>query len=127
MRRPIALASLAALAALALTATPSGALERPAKPAIAGSVLVRVADYNRPLTVTKHRYGPAARGRRHRSERYWHARATRSRTLHYLYVNAGWPVRHAYRDVIYTTFPGDFRWRPYPNWRRYWHHHHHCY
>ena len=124
MRRPIALATLAALAALAVTATPSTALQLPTQPAAGSSALVRVADLYPQRTVTyKHRYKSHAR---HRGEAYWHARATRSRTLHYLYVNAGWPVRHAYDDeVIYTYLPGDYRWRPYPDWHRYWAPHRH--
>jgi hypothetical protein len=70
---------------------------------------------------------------------YWHDRLTASCSLHYQYVNAGYPARGYEGEVVYTYFPGDvccgyrrhWPWMGrYHHGYRYWpwygrrHHHH---
>jgi hypothetical protein len=106
--RTAALAALASLAAITVSATPSLSLDRPVRPpAESGAALMRVADLERPLS------------RRHAHHRhvdtYWHwrYRAHYTRWLHNEYVNAGYPVRHANSRTYVVVVDGCC-------WRR-WH------
>jgi hypothetical protein len=107
MRSLIAFTAVASLAALALTPTPSLAMERLAKPSGAATVVTRIADSDRPRRFRMiHIY--------HRKPA-WLVRAHANRWLHYQYVNAGYPVRHTHRST-YTYFPGPLCCGYYGHW-----------
>jgi hypothetical protein len=48
------------------------------------------------------------RQRQERAKWYWLHRAHANRWLHFQYVNAGYPVRHAHRDIYYMYVPAAY-------------------
>src|SRR5262245_7250670 len=94
---------LAALAATLVSATPSLSLDRPAKLPADALAVTRVADLDRPAS---------RRAGYRQTDTYWHwrERARYTRWLHNEYVNAGYPVRHAYSRT-YIVVVDDCCWR----------------
>jgi hypothetical protein len=85
MRHP-RLTAVAALAAIAVSATPALSLDRPARPDSV-PVVTRVADLDRPSARRPH-------ARHADPDWQWRYRAAYTRWLHNEYVRAGFPVRH---------------------------------
>jgi hypothetical protein len=105
--RTAALTALASLAAIAASATPSLSLDRPARPPADASAVMRVADLDGPRSQRLAGYRQV--------DTYWHwrERARHTRWLHNEYVNAGYPVRHAWRRTTVVVVDGCC-------WRRHW-------
>jgi hypothetical protein len=98
------LAAFAILAWMSCT-SPSYAIERLANPARHTTLVTRIADLDQPAA-HRHRYHRhAGLHHHHRGHWHWKQRAYASRWLHFQYVNAGYPVRHYHRDIIYTYLP----------------------
>ena len=100
MRRPIVLAALVVGVAVATWSAPSSAMQRPAEPWGARTLVTRIADMEH--------HGKRRRARAHRgNSAYWHYRLSSARWLHNQYVNAGYPARRYLSAGTYVYVRAD--------------------
>jgi hypothetical protein len=101
MRRPIVLAALVVGVAVATWSAPSSAMQRPAEPWGARTLVTHIADMGR------ERKRPHARVHRRASSAYWDYRLNATRWLHYQHVKAGYPARRYRGDSVYLYVHDD--------------------
>ena len=113
MRYIAILAALSSFATVALTSTPSIALERIGSSSSVAFLVTRVAE--RPTITTGSTRHRVARGydyyRPSLAER-----AYANRWIHFQYVNAGYPVRHYGLGIYYEYVPSTYCCRHHRHW-----------